>query len=96
MPMPERYFFHLVSPHEVIPDEEGVDMSTDEEALSQILQAVNEFIKEALSCDEWQGWSLEITDGIGSMVLSIPLTDCDDCEALLVEGSSKHRDRLCH
>ena len=65
MPMPERYFFHLVSPHDVIPDEEGVDMSTDEEALSQIMQAVNEFITEALSCDEWQGWSLEITDGIG-------------------------------
>jgi hypothetical protein len=48
MPMSGRYFFHLVSPHEVIPDEEGVDMSTGEEALSQILQAVNEFIKEAL------------------------------------------------
>jgi hypothetical protein len=48
MPMSGRYFFRLVSPHEVIPDEEGVDMSTGEEALSQILQAVNEFIKEAL------------------------------------------------
>jgi hypothetical protein len=77
MPMSERYFFHLVSPHALIRDEEGVDMSTGEEALSQILQAVNEFIKEALSSDEWQGWSLEITDGIGSMVLSIPLTDFD-------------------
>jgi hypothetical protein len=78
-----RYFFHLVSPHEVIPDEEGVDMSTGEEALSQILQAVNEFIKEALSFDEWQGWSLEITDGIGSMVLSIPLTDFDQTQSPL-------------
>jgi hypothetical protein len=83
MPLSGRYFFHLVSPHEVIPDEEGVDMSTGEEALSQILQAVNEFIKEALSCDEWQGWSLEITDGIGSMVLSIPLTDFDQTQSPL-------------
>jgi hypothetical protein len=83
MPMSGRYFFRLVSPHEVIPDEEGVDMSTGEEALSQILQAVNEFIKEALSCDEWQGWSLEITDGIGSMVLSIPLTDFDQTRSPL-------------
>jgi hypothetical protein len=83
MPLSGRYFFHLVSPHEVIPDEEGVDMSTGEEALSQILQAVNEFIKEALSCDEWQGWSLEITDGIGSMVLSIPLTDFDQTRSPL-------------
>jgi hypothetical protein len=81
--MSGRYFFHLVSPHEVIPDEEGVDMSTGEEALSQIMQAVNEFIKEALSCDEWQGWSLEITDGIGSMVLSIPLTDFDQTRSPL-------------
>ena len=61
----------------------GVDMSTGEEALSQILQAVTEFIKEALSCDEWQGWSLEITDGIGSMVLSIPLTDFDQTRSPL-------------
>ena len=83
MPMSGRYFFHLVSPHEVIPDEEGVDMSIGDEALSQILQAVNEFIKEALSCDEWQGWSLEITDGIGSMVLSIPLTDFDQTRSPL-------------
>ena len=83
MSMPERYFFHLVSPHEVIPDEEGVDMSSDGEALSQIMQAVNEFIKEALLCDEWQGWSLEITDGIGSMVLSIPLTDCEQMRSPL-------------
>jgi len=83
MPLSGRYFFHLVSPHEVIPDEEGVDMSTGEEALSQILQAVNEFIKEAVSCDEWQGWSLEITDGIGSMVLSIPLTDFDQTRSPL-------------
>jgi hypothetical protein len=83
MPMSERYFFHLVSPREVIPDEEGVDMSTGEEALSQILQAVNEFIKEALSFDEWQGWSLQITDGMGSMVLSIPLTDFDQMRSPL-------------
>ena len=83
MPMSGRYFFHLVSPHGVIADEEGVDMSTGEEALSQILQAVNEFIKEALSWDEWQGWSLEITDGIGSMVLSIPLTDFDQTRSPL-------------
>jgi hypothetical protein len=83
MPLSGRYFFHLVSPHEVIPDEEGVDMSTGEDALSQIMQAVNEFIKEALSCDEWQGWSLEITDGIGSMVLSIPLTDFDQTRSPL-------------
>ena len=61
----------------------GVDMSTGEEALSQILQAVTEFINEALSCDEWQGWSLEITDGIGSMVLSIPLTDFDQTQSPL-------------
>ena len=83
MPMSGRCFFHLVSSHEVILDEEGVDMSTGEEALSQIMQAVNEFIKEALSCDEWQGWSLEITDGIGSMVLSIPLTDFDQMRSPL-------------
>jgi hypothetical protein len=83
MLMSERYFFHLVSPHEVIPDEEGVDMSTGEEVLSQIMQAVNEFIKEALACDEWQGWSLQVTDGIGSMVLSIPLTDFDQLRSPL-------------
>jgi len=83
MPLSGRYFFHLVSPQEVILNEEGVDMSTGEEALSQILQAVKEFIKEAVSCDEWQGWSLEITDSIGSMVLSIPLTDFDQMRSPL-------------
>jgi hypothetical protein len=79
----ERYFFHLVSGSEVIPDEKGVDLWTDEGLLSQILQAVDEFIDEAVSLNDWHGWWLEVMDGTGGMVLSIPLTGFDRQQSLL-------------
>jgi hypothetical protein len=51
MLMSERYFFHLVSRYEVIPDHEGVYLLTDEELLPQILQVVNKVTTETLSSD---------------------------------------------
>ena len=75
MPLSTRYFFHLVSDHEVIPDEEGIVLWNKEGALFAIIRAANGLIKENLTLDEWQGWRLEVMDGAGRMILSISLSD---------------------
>jgi hypothetical protein len=69
-----KYFFNLVSDGEVIPDEEGINVSYLDDALMQAVQAVEELRHEDLvSAGEWQGWWLEVTDDAGQIVLSVSL-----------------------
>jgi hypothetical protein len=82
MSSPVRYFFHLVSDYEVIPDEGGVDLWNDEDTLFHIIEALGEFIKDDRS-NEWQGWCIEVADGTGQTVLSVPLIDFDQRRSLL-------------
>ncbi|EIM26867.1 DUF6894 family protein [Microvirga lotononidis] len=75
MPASARYFFHLVSDHEVIPDEEGIVLWSGEGAVFAIIRAANGLIKERLLLHEWHGWRLEVTDGTGRTILRISLSD---------------------
>lgn len=69
-----RCFFNLTDGQEVIHDEEGVDVTTIEAAVGYALEVIKEMRAEAMStCDEWQGWRLEIVDSTGRIVESIPL-----------------------
>ncbi len=72
-----RYFFHLVSDDEVIPDEEGIDLWNDDGTLLHIIKAVNDLLREGLPLDDWQGWRLEVMDGTGRLVVCIPLADLE-------------------
>ncbi|EIM30172.1 DUF6894 family protein [Microvirga lotononidis] len=74
MPVSARYFFHLVSDYEVIPDEEGIDLFQEEGALIPLIRALDELIKEGLALDPWQDWWLEVMDGLGRTVARIPLS----------------------
>jgi hypothetical protein len=84
MPASARYFFHLVSDHEVIPDQEGVDLLADERVLSHVVRAVDELVRDEPSSDEWLGWRLEITDGAGQVILIIPLSRSNQGQHLLL------------
>ncbi|EIM24412.1 DUF6894 family protein [Microvirga lotononidis] len=82
MPASARYFFHLVSDHEVIPDEEGIDLWNEEGALLSVIRAANGLIKEGLMSDEWQDWCLEVMDGTGRTILRISLSDFNQAQRI--------------
>jgi len=71
---PVRYFFSLVNSHEVIPDEEGIELADARAAVVTAYKTIEELRSEDPSeAHEWPGWKLEITDASGRLVASIPL-----------------------
>jgi hypothetical protein len=74
--MPSRYYFNLTDGYEVIRDEAGIEVSDDRAALIQAFEAIEELRREAnASPAEWEGWRLNIVDGSGRLVHSLPLGD---------------------
>ena len=69
-----RCYFHLVNSHEIIPDEEGVEIHDLERARDFALQSIEDLREEAIEAGvSWQGWRLDVVDASGSLLLSIPL-----------------------
>ena len=69
-----RCYFHLVSQHECLRDDEGIDVSDIETARRQALQAIHELRQESDDFEEdWRDWQLDIADSEGHVLLSIPL-----------------------
>ena len=70
-----RCYFHLVSCHDVIVDDTGVEVADLENAEAEARKAIQELCQED---DEpgsmWAGWQLSIADASGRVLLSIPLT----------------------
>jgi hypothetical protein len=68
-------YFHLVSCHDVILDDTGVEVADLESAEAEARKAIQELRQEDDEADEmWAGWQLNVTDAFGRVVLSIPLT----------------------
>jgi hypothetical protein len=71
-----RCYFHLVTSHEQILDEEGIEVSNVEDAKAQALSAVNELRQEyAGAIEDWSGWRLDIVDSEGRFLHSIQLIE---------------------
>jgi uncharacterized protein YegP (UPF0339 family) len=71
-----RYYFHLVSEHEVILDNEGVEVADLAAAGAEALKAIEELRRESPSAATgWEGWWLEVTDASGAVAFSINLDD---------------------
>jgi hypothetical protein len=69
-----RCYFHLVSSHESIPDDIGIEVSDLAMAEEMALQAIEDIREEAIQQGaSWQGWRLDIMDRSGRVLLSIPL-----------------------
>jgi hypothetical protein len=69
-----RCYFHLVNSHEVIPDEDGVEILDLEKARDFAMRAIEELREEAIQAGtSWQGWRLDVVDPSGGILLSIPL-----------------------
>ena len=72
--MPMRWYFNLTDGIDIIHDNEGVEVSCPDEAFLHARRAVEELSNDDPSApSEWRGWWLEIVDGSGLLVKSLPL-----------------------
>ncbi len=72
--MPVRYYFNLTDGDEIIRDPDGIVVPDLRTALIHAFEAIEELRREASSSlDEWQGWRLDIVDGSGNLIQSLPL-----------------------
>ena len=66
-----RIYFHLRRAHDVMPDDQGVDVSGPEEARNQALRVIDELRqKDGLY---WSGWSLVAADAAGNVLFTLDL-----------------------
>jgi hypothetical protein len=73
-----RFFFHLVSDDEVIRDETGVQLATEEGVSLCAARAIAELQQEGFfAVGAWQGWQIEVADCTGRTILSVPLGNPD-------------------
>jgi hypothetical protein len=72
--MMPRYYFHLTRGRERIEDTAGVDLAGDDEARLVARDVLGETAAgNADQLHDFAGWTVEITDGSGRVVDSIPL-----------------------
>jgi len=77
-----RCYFNLVSSHQSIVDEEGVEVADLGEARTIVLKVAAEMVQEGKAViADWQGWRLEAADSSGATRFAIRL----DAEARLLE-----------
>jgi hypothetical protein len=69
-----RVHFHLVNETQRITDFEGVDVANLDDARSEALRAIDEYLwEEALSPNEIATWRLEAVDVTGAVLFSVDL-----------------------
>jgi hypothetical protein len=73
--MSTRLYFNLVSAHDSLPDREGVEVVDVSQAQAILTIMVDELRQEDASTAEWSGWTLNVTDGVGRVLFSIPLVE---------------------
>ncbi|MFC5484450.1 DUF6894 family protein [Microvirga aerilata] len=70
-----RCFFHLVSDHEELLDDEGIEVSDLESAKAQAMMTVNDLQREAGGIvEDWSGWQLNVVNADGCLLWSVPLS----------------------
>ncbi|WP_442000444.1 DUF6894 family protein [Microvirga sp. 2TAF3] len=75
MPVIMRCYFNLVDGYEKILDQDGIEVLDLEQARVQALKAIEELLEEDdAAAEDWRNWVLEVTDGSGTILFSIPLS----------------------
>jgi hypothetical protein len=71
-----RFFLNLVSDTEIIRDVEGLFLSSQDDLMSTVDQAVAELADEGdLGPEDLEGWKMLVTNATGQAVWTIPLGD---------------------
>ena len=69
-----RCFFHLVSSHDEIVDNAGIEVHDLESAKAQALIAIEELRAEiGTEANDWSGWRLDIVCPLGTLLHSMQL-----------------------
>jgi Domain of unknown function (DUF6894) len=66
-----RIYFHLKNAHNVLPDDNGVEVAGPEEAREQALQVVQELQQK--DARYWSGWTLVAADAAGNVLFTLDL-----------------------
>ncbi|MGF9758353.1 hypothetical protein AAII07_24435 [Microvirga sp. 0TCS3.31] len=71
-----RCFFHLVSRHDEIIDNAGIEVQDLESAKEQAHLAIEELRAEiGTEADDWSGWRLDIVCPLGTLLHSLQLIE---------------------
>ena len=70
---PVRIYFHLKDAHEVLPDDQGVEVAGPQQARAQALEVINE-LRQKDAC-YWSGWTLVAVDDAGDRLFSLNLAN---------------------
>jgi hypothetical protein len=71
-----RCFFHLMSNHDEIVDNSGIEVQDLENAKAQAQIAIEELRAEiGTEASDWSGWRLEIVCPLGTLLHSMQLTE---------------------
>ena len=71
-----RCFFHLVSNHDEIVDDTGIEVDNLENAKAQALLAIEELRRElGEEVQDWSGWRLDIVCPSGTVLYTTQLTE---------------------
>ncbi len=69
-----RYYFHLVSGRDEIPDDTGLELLNFEAVEVQALNAIRELRQEGgMAPEDWADWRMDIVGPEGRLLQSIPL-----------------------
>lgn len=69
-----RCFFHLVSSHDEIVDNAGIEVQDLESAKAEALLAIEELRAEiGTEAGDWSGWRLDIVCPVGTLLHSVQL-----------------------
>lgn len=80
-------FFHLVSVDDIIIDNTGIDVADLAVARALALEAIEDLKRESAGgSDDWEGWSLAITDVSGHVLSSISLGEAAECHLYPRQG----------
>lgn len=71
-----RCYFHLVSNHEEIVDDTGIEVDNLECAKAQALLAIDELREElGAEVEDWSGWRLNIVCPLGTILYTALLVE---------------------
>ena len=69
-----RCYFNLVSSHDAITDNEGLEVADVEEARTFAREAVTEMLQEGVAqIARWHGWEMEARDASGTVLFTMSL-----------------------
>ena len=84
-----RCYFNLVSSHQTVTDEEGLEVADMEEARTFAREAVAEMVQDGVAeIARWRGWAVEARDASGTVLFTMGFDALIPAETQEAEAST--------